>query len=81
PDIEEQENFSEESTYFRPVYEEQNDLSILTLPGDNQNPIQITENVGAKEIINHFSTETMQSSTSSSPIDVPLVIHIAPPSK
>ncbi|CAF4262757.1 unnamed protein product [Rotaria magnacalcarata] len=81
PDIEEQENFSEESTYFRPVYEEQNDLSILTLPGDNQNPIQTTENVGAKEIINHFSTETMQSSTSSSPIDVPLVIHIAPPSK
>ncbi|CAF3785824.1 unnamed protein product [Rotaria magnacalcarata] len=81
PDIEEQENFSEESTYFRPVYEEQNDLSILTLPGDNQNPIQTTENVGAKEIINHFSTETMESSTSSSPIDVPLVIHIAPPSK
>ncbi|CAF5069628.1 unnamed protein product, partial [Rotaria magnacalcarata] len=54
PDIEEQESFTEKSTYIRPVYEEQNDLSILRLSGDNQNPIKTTENVCAKEIINHF---------------------------
>ncbi|CAF1656252.1 unnamed protein product [Rotaria magnacalcarata] len=76
-DIEEQESFTEKSIYIRPVYEEQNDLSILRLSGDNQNPIKTTENVCAKEIINHFSTETFQSSTSSSPINVPLIIHIS----
>ncbi|CAM4933777.1 unnamed protein product [Rotaria socialis] len=76
-DIEEQESFTEKSTYIRPVYEEQNDLSILRLSGDNQNPIKTTENVCAKEIINQFSTETFQSSTPSSPINVPLIIHIS----
>jgi hypothetical protein len=74
PDGEEQEDFTEKSTDLHSVNEE-HDLSIFTLLGDNYNSTTTTY-IGGKELMKNYSTETSDSSSS---IDSPLVIHTSPP--
>ncbi|CAF4160701.1 unnamed protein product, partial [Adineta steineri] len=60
-----------------PDSEEQEEIYVETTTGNSQDQTTAT-NIGEKDLINEYSSESSDSSSSSSPIDPPLVIHISP---